>query len=68
MHVLHHSSGMLEQIRSFLAVLEEGSLHRAAARLVEYCKLLEEAGLRLHKNSPIRSPGSPMAVIEAVAA
>jgi DNA-binding transcriptional LysR family regulator len=25
--------GMLEQIRSFLTVVEEGSLHRAAARL-----------------------------------
>jgi DNA-binding transcriptional LysR family regulator len=33
MHVLHHSLGMLEQIRSFLTVVEEGSLHRAAARL-----------------------------------
>src|ERR1700751_906018 len=33
MHVLHHSFGMLEQIRSFLTVGEEGTLHRAAARL-----------------------------------
>jgi DNA-binding transcriptional LysR family regulator len=33
MHVLHHSLGLLEQIRSFLTVVEEGSLHRAAARL-----------------------------------
>jgi DNA-binding transcriptional LysR family regulator len=33
MHVLHHSFGMLEQIRSFLTVVEEASLHRAAARL-----------------------------------
>lgn len=33
--------------------------------LAEYCALQQDAGLRLHKNSPIRSP---MAVIEAVAA
>ena len=33
MHVLHHYLGLLEQIRSFLTVVEEGSLHRAAARL-----------------------------------
>jgi DNA-binding transcriptional LysR family regulator len=33
MQVLHHSFGMLEQIRAFLTVVEEGSLHRAAARL-----------------------------------
>jgi O-methyltransferase/methyltransferase family protein len=36
--------------------------------LVEYCALLAAAGLRHHKNSPIRSSGSPMVVIEAVAA
>src|SRR4051812_34555289 len=37
MHVLHHPSllhpPMLAPLRSFLAVIEEGSLHRAAARL-----------------------------------
>ena len=33
MRFLHHHGGMLAQLRSFLAVIEEGSLHRAAARL-----------------------------------
>jgi hypothetical protein len=32
MQVLHHSFGILQQIRSFLTVVEEGSLHRAGAR------------------------------------
>jgi DNA-binding transcriptional LysR family regulator len=33
MHDLHQCFDMLAQIRSFLTVVEEGSLHRAAARL-----------------------------------
>src|SRR5687767_14136118 len=33
MHVLHTLLGMLAQLRSFLVVLEEGSLNRAAVRL-----------------------------------
>lgn len=33
MRFLHHHCGVLQQLRSFLAVLEEGSLHRAATRL-----------------------------------
>jgi DNA-binding transcriptional LysR family regulator len=33
MQFMHHDSAVLTQIRSFLAVIEEGSLHRAAERL-----------------------------------
>lgn len=33
MRFLHHHGAMLLQLRSFLAVIEEGSLHRAATRL-----------------------------------
>src|SRR5713101_7276756 len=33
MHYLHHDEFMILQLRSFLVVIEEGSLHRAAARL-----------------------------------
>src|SRR5260370_40555311 len=33
MRSLHHYGVMLIQLRSFLAVIEEGSLHRAATRL-----------------------------------
>jgi DNA-binding transcriptional LysR family regulator len=33
MRFLHHHRAMLSQLRSFLTVIEEGSLHRAAARL-----------------------------------
>ena len=33
MQISHHSSGVLEKIRLFLVVLEEGSLRRAAERL-----------------------------------
>src|SRR3954447_17865429 len=33
MQFLHHHANMIMQLRSFLAVIEEGSLHRAATRL-----------------------------------
>ena len=33
MHVLHHLLPMLVQLRSFLVVIEESSLRRAAMRL-----------------------------------
>src|SRR6267142_4460645 len=33
MHSLHHHRPMIPQLRSFLAVVQEGSLHRAAKRL-----------------------------------
>src|SRR2546426_295712 len=33
MHSLHHHPPMISQLRSFLAVVQEGSLHRAAMRL-----------------------------------
>src|ERR1700740_713068 len=33
MRILHHSSNLLEKLRLFLVVLEEGSLRRAAERL-----------------------------------
>ena len=33
MHYLHHAGVMIVQLRSFLVVIEEGSLHRAATRL-----------------------------------
>lgn len=33
MRFLHHASAVILQLRSFLAVVEEGSLHRAARRL-----------------------------------
>src|SRR6266478_5953818 len=33
MHYLHHDEVVIIQLRSFLAVIEEGSLHRAATRL-----------------------------------
>lgn len=33
MHSLHHDTVVIIQLRSFLAVIEEGSLHRAAKRL-----------------------------------
>src|SRR5258708_31915885 len=33
MHYLHHDQVVILQLRSFLVVIEEGSLHRAAARL-----------------------------------
>src|SRR2546425_10946948 len=33
MHYLHHDEVVILQLRSFLVVIEEGSLHRAATRL-----------------------------------
>jgi hypothetical protein len=46
--------GMLEQIRSFLTVVEEGSLHQAAADLLEQSfgltpNPMDEAGVELNR-------------------